>query len=100
MLNWARQKIGVAELEQRMTDLEMRVVSLEDHMDSMLKNFGSYKSRTGEELALMERQINDMLDTVESVIQVQENQIAIQKAIRLRSRLRNHSTRISNALCS
>lgn len=100
MLNWAKQKLGITELDQRMTDLEMRVVTLEGHMESMLDSFGSYKSRTKEELEMMNMQISDMLDTVESVIQFQENQMAIDRAARLRKRLRNNKTRISKALFS
>jgi predicted nucleic acid-binding Zn-ribbon protein len=98
MLGWVRNKLGVTELQERMNEIEDRVSSLESHMERTLSNFGSYSKRTEQELKLMNRQINEMLETLEAIITTQENNFDIEKAIRLRRRLRNHKTRVTNAL--
>lgn len=98
MLNWVKSKLGISELEARMNELEFKVSNLEAHVENSLNNFGSYNSRTKEELVFMNKQINEMLSTIESIITYQEYQPSIEKALRMRRRLKNNQTRIINRL--
>jgi len=98
MLDWVCEKLGIKELRIKMEQLEGRVDSLEKHIEETLRHFGHYNSRTKEELLLMKKQIVDLLESTEAIISHQENKDGIQRASRLKSRLRNNLTRIEKKL--
>jgi len=95
--SWLQQWLGIRDLHQKVAELDKRIGSIETNVASTLQHFGNYRGRTGEELALMRSQLQTMLEAVSNVIEVLENQAEKQKAVRLRARLRNNLTRVSNA---
>ena len=99
-LRIVERALGLHEIKERITELEYRVDALEGEVTRTLRHFGNFKNRTTEELHLMQSQINDLLDGVDALIQHAEHNEAIERATRLRKRLRNHRTRIENALAA
>jgi exonuclease VII small subunit len=111
MFNWLGDMLGInvvrdhlAELENQVATLEDQVIRLEDRVTSLersttltLEDFGDYKSRTNEELKLMELQITRLLDHINDVLSTLDSIEGISRAKRLQSRLKNHRTRIRNA---
>jgi predicted nucleic acid-binding Zn-ribbon protein len=111
MFNWLGEMLGtnevgrrIRELEDQVSTLGDQVVRLEDRVTSLersttltLEDFGDYKSRTNEELKLMELQITRLLDHINDVLSTLDSIDGITRAKRLQSRLRNHRTRIRNA---
>jgi len=107
MLNWIRRKLGVDELKRGLDDLEGRVDNLEGRMNTLekeverrIRHFGGYKHRTKKELTLMKKQVADLLETVETLINHQENKEGLDRAYAMRRRLRNHLTRINRNMNS
>lgn len=98
MFDWARKQLGVVELEDRMSEMEDRIGTIESYIVSILDNFGSYSSRTDEELSMMVKQMTDMEETLESLIKNQENMRDIQRAKKAQKRVRQNKTRAMNAL--
>lgn len=105
LFNWLGEKLGISEIKERLNNLENRVsvvetkiTALEGEVGRGLENFGNYKNRTKEELDLMRRNIETILDTVNNVIDTLESEEAKNRAIALRKRLKNNQTRINNYL--
>ena len=96
-LKIVEKALGLSEIKQRITALEHRVDSLEGEVSRVLKHFSNFKNRTLEELQLMEGQVNDLLESVDALIKHANHKESIERAKRLRRRLRNHRTRIENA---
>ena len=95
--SWLRQWLGVHDLHEQIIQLDGRMGQIETHIISTLQHFGGYRNRTVEELTLIRSQLETMHATISNVIDAVENQADIQKAARLRARIRNHLTRINNA---
>lgn len=93
--NWLRSTLGVDELENRVCDLEGRIDNLEVEIKRGLRQFGSYKNRSKDELKLMRKQVSDLLETVEALVSHNENNESLERALALRKRLRNNYTRIN-----
>jgi archaellum component FlaC len=98
LFNWLGEKLGINEIRKHLDDLENRVSSLEKSTESTLKDFGNYKSRTHEELKLMESQVSRLVDQVNDVLSTLDNEEAIRRAKRLQQRLKNNHTRIKKAM--
>lgn len=89
--------VHIDDLERRLTAAEHSINSLQKSAELTLSDFGNYKHRTNSELGLMKSQISTLLDEIEGVLEILEHDEEISKAKRLRTRLRNNYTRISNA---
>jgi uncharacterized coiled-coil protein SlyX len=92
--SWLQKWLGIGDLHQQVAELDKRIDSFENHVAhvaSTLQHFGKYSSRTDEELTLMRSQLETMLDTVSNVI------ADIQKAARLKKRLRYNLTKLNKA---
>lgn len=100
LFSWLGEKLGINEIRKRLDEVESRVASLEQSTELILKNFGNFKNRTEGELKLMKSQIEDLLNLIENVLTTLENQEGIGRAKRLKTRLKNNLTRISNAMRS
>ena len=100
LFRWLGEQLGLNEVRERLSSLESKVDQMESHVDTTLRHFGGYRSRTSEELKLMEGQIDTLLDIVEDVIDASNYQDGIDTSKKLRKRLRNHKTRIQNARSS
>lgn len=98
LFNWLGEMLGINEIRKRLDNLENRVSSLENSTELILKDFGNYKSRTDEELKLMESQVSRLVDQVNDVLSTLDNEEAIRRAKRLQQRLRNNHTRIKKAM--
>lgn len=81
-----------------MAKVEARVDSVESLHTSTLNDFGRYKNRSREELTLIKTQLASMIASIESLVEVGENQSDIQRAKLLLRRARNNHTRAINAL--
>lgn len=97
---WLQQWLGIYDLHEQVAELDRRIGQIELHITTMLQHFGRYQERTDQELALMRSQLETMLETVSNVIESVENQADIQRATRLRSRLKNNLTRLNNVYAS
>jgi len=97
---WLQQWLGIKDLHQRVVELETRIGSIETDVDSTLQQFGKYHSLTVEELTLVRKQLEDLLEGVSNVISTLENQAEKQRAARLKRRLRYNLTKLNNALAS
>lgn len=89
--------VHIDDLEKRLTAAEYSIDSLQKSTELTLSDFGNYRNRTNCELELMKNQISKLLDEIEGVLELFECSEEISKAKRLRTRLRNNYTRISNA---
>lgn len=98
LFNWLGEKLGINELRKRLDNLENRVSALESSTELILKDFGNYKSRTQEELKLMESQVSRLLDQIDDVLSTLDNVEGITRAKSLQRRLRNNHTRIKNVM--
>ena len=98
--DYVGKKLGLPELEQRVVAMERRIVFLERDVNSSLDKFGDYKNRTRDELGRMRKDIDNLLDGVEALVQQAEHKRDIQRAKQLRGRLRNNQTRIDKALAA
>ena len=101
IFDWLEEKLGIHDIEKRLRDVERKTDRLEREMNAMksdLTDFRGFNDRTKEELIYMRGQIENMLRTIERLIQIQENQEHLEDAKRLLSRMRNIRTRINNAL--
>ena len=96
--DYLAKKLGIPDLKVRIDGIETRIAHLENLVESSLKDLGGYKERTAEELRVMKTQIENMLDSIEALIQIEEGQEVIEDAKRLRRRLKNHKTRATKAL--
>lgn len=95
--SWLQHWLGIGDLHQQVAELDMRIGSIETHVDSTLQHFGKYRCRTDDELALMRSQLETMLKTVSNVIAAVESQADKQRAARLKAKLRNNLTRLNKA---
>jgi uncharacterized protein YicC (UPF0701 family) len=95
--SWLQQWLGIGNLHQQVAELDKRIGSIETHVASTLQHFGNYRGRTDKELALIRSQLETMLETVSNIIAAVEGQADIQRAARLRARLKNNLTRVNNA---
>jgi archaellum component FlaC len=98
LFNWLGEMLGINEIRKRLDNLENRVSSLENSTELILKDFGNYKSRTHEELKLMESQVSRLLDQIDDVLSTLDNVEGITRAKNLQRRLRNNHTRIKKAM--
>lgn len=87
----------VAQLESRVAKLENRCQAVEDVIASHLDSFGSYKSRTAEELAEIEAQLQPIITTLDAIVGAAENRSDAERAARLLRRARNNMTRVRKA---
>lgn len=96
--------IRIERLEEIVNTLDNKVTTLvtafEKHVASALGHFGDFKNRTDKELRLMQNQIDNLLGSVEAIIQHMRNQQDIQRARQLLKRLKNNKTRIQKALAA
>ena len=98
--DYVGKKLRLPELERRVVAIEDRIVFLERDVNSSLDKFGDYKNRTRDELGQMRKDIDNLLDGVEALVQQAEHKRDIQRAKQLRGRLRNNQTRIDKALAA
>lgn len=92
--------VTLQELEERLVALESRVATLEtcfSNIERQVDNFGNYKDRTADELLLIERQLDIMIETLDLIINDQANQSDRARAKALRTRLKKNKTRAQNA---
>ena len=97
---FVQQMLGIDELEKRVADIDQRltVVEAEERRtQATLQRFGDYKNRTLKELNLMGGQIEDLIDSVQSLVERSESEDGIRRAKRLLARLKNNHTRIGKA---
>lgn len=80
-------------LEQRMDRFDTSLSMIEKSVDT----FGDYKRRTNEELDFIDQQLVIMMNSLESVLANNVYQTDITRAKSLKSRLKNHQTRVRNA---
>ena len=95
--SWLRQWLGIHDLHEQVIQLDGRMSQIETHIISTLQHFGGYRKRTDKELTLMHSQLQIMLESISNVIEAAENQADIQKAARLRRRLKYNLAKINNA---
>lgn len=88
----------LSDLDDRMAKVEARVGSIEEVHTKFLDGFGKYKSRSREELTLIQTQLVGMIASIESLVSVGENQSDIERARQLLRRARNNHTRATSAL--
>lgn len=93
---WLQQWLGIDDIHEKVLELDNRIGSIEICISSMLQDFNEYRTRTDQELLLMRSQLEKMLSTVSNLIDAAENSTDSQRAMRLRSRLRNNLTRVNN----
>lgn len=100
LLNWLQNWLGITDLQKRVDILDERMASIEALVETTLDNFGNYKSRTTEELKLMKKVIDNILHTLDNTIESLEYDTDLDRAKRLRRRLRNNQTRINKAIAA
>lgn len=106
MLGFTNQLAGdrtmtLDEIEQRLPQLERRVDEislLQNHIETTLNQFGSYKDRNEAELTLMKGQVEAMVSAVESLVNAAEYKDGAKNGKNLLRRLRNNHTRINRQL--
>lgn len=86
------------QIEKRLDEMDMRISSIESHVSSALSQFGDYKNRSEAELLLMKGQIEQMINTIESLVSTAEYQQGNERAKALLRKLRNNRTRIDKQL--
>ena len=101
-------KLGIREIEKALIEHEKRLEVLDreiaeargkmTQMDFTLVAYGSYKTRTEEELKLMRQQIEQFMTTADEIVTALEYNEGIERAKALRRRLRNNLTRINGQL--
>ncbi|KRF39990.1 hypothetical protein ASH01_19570 [Terrabacter sp. Soil811] len=87
----------VAQLEGRVANLENRVGSVEETIARHLDNFSGYASKSKQELAEIESQLNLMIDALEGLVRAAESSADVESAKGLLRRVRNNVTRARNA---
>lgn len=85
-------------LEDKVDQMDIRLISVEQSVSVTLDLFGGYKNRTVEELSLMSTQIGALIRSVESLVIASENKAAVERAKGLRRRLLNNQTRVDKQL--
>ena len=85
--------LGIDKLESQVNDIDQRLGLVE----TTLGHFGDYNNRTSKQLKRIESKIEDLLGSVEALIERDESEEATERAKNLRRRLRNHLTRCRNA---
>jgi hypothetical protein len=98
MFGWISKTLGIDELRRRLDDLEGRMDTLESEVERGMRHFHGYKDRSKKELVLMKNQITDLLQSVEALINHQENKESLDRALNMRKRLRNNLSRIEKNL--
>ena len=85
-------------IDQRVEAIDQRVTTVELQTKTTLRRFGKYKYRTSEELKLMGEQIEDLLGSLEALVERIEFEEGAARARnllrRLLKRLRNNQGRI------
>ena len=94
---WLQRWLGIHDLHQKVVELDSRIGEIEGLVEAMLQNFGRYRSRTTEELALIQGQLETLLVSMNNVVDSVQNNSDRQRASRLRARLKNNLTRVENA---
>ena len=89
-----------SDLLLRIEQLEYRVATLESGLsviERTVAGFGSYKTRSKEELSLIGQQLSMLIDTVEAMLNKTISDDEVKRAKDLRSRLKNNLTRVKKA---
>lgn len=95
---WIRDWLGVNDLQKRVDQLEAKMGAIDGLVTKSLDSFGQYSCRSTEELQLIKTNIDNMIDTLNSMMTAIDDQAHIKRANQLLQRLRNNRTRIINAL--
>lgn len=105
MLQWVKQIASFNDPGQQIDAIERNETSLEDKLEELLSMMGDYRRRSPEELQRVIALIDEILDEIETVISVVERAMDIiddadkvERAKKLRTRLKKNRTRAQNAL--
>ena len=92
--------LDIDKLESQVSDIDQRVKTVELRTETAFHHLGDYKNRTTKQLNRMRKEIDDLLDSVEAIVERAESKEATERARKLSKRLKLNKTLVFKALKS